>query len=122
MKKLMLVCCFLVGATMMTFAQGRQMRSPAEQAKMLQTRLKLTDDQTSKVTAIFTTQAAKRDSLMKVGADRSAMRPLRQEANTKIEALLTDDQKTEWKKMQEEMRARMGNRQGGNGGTPPPNK
>jgi protein CpxP len=122
MKKLMLVCCFVIGATAMSFAQGRQQKAPADRAKDLQTQLKLTDDQTTKVTAIYTAQAAKRDSLTKAGADRSAMRPLMQESNEKIQALLTDDQKAAWKKMQEEMRARMGNGggMGGGGGTPPP--
>ena len=96
-----------------------------DQAKALQTRLKLTDDQTAKATAIFTAQAAKRDSVMKASnGDRQAMmqamRPMRQETNAKIEALLTtDEQKAEYKKMQEEMRNRMGGG-GQGGGTPPP--
>jgi protein CpxP len=93
---------------------------PEDRAKAMQTSLKLTDDQTAKVTAIYTAMGAKRDSMMKAGADRTAMRPLNQEANTKIEALLNDEQKAAWKKQQEEMRARMGGGQGGGGGTPPP--
>jgi Spy/CpxP family protein refolding chaperone len=122
MKKLMLVCCFVIGATAMSFAQGggRQQRSPEEQAKALQAQLKLTDDQTAKVTAIYVTQAAKRDSMMKAGADRSAMRPLMQASNEKIQALLTDEQKEAYKKMMAERMSRMGGGQGGGGGTPPP--
>jgi Spy/CpxP family protein refolding chaperone len=124
MKKLMLVCCFVIGATAMSFAQGGGGRGPqkppAEQAKDLQASLKLTDDQTAKVAAIYTANAAKRDSMMKAGADRTAMRPLRQEATDKINAILTDEQKAAWKKQMDEMRARMGGGQGGGGGTPPP--
>ncbi|GAB3912540.1 Spy/CpxP family protein refolding chaperone [Mucilaginibacter boryungensis] len=120
MKKLMLVCCFVIGATVATFAQGGGMRrSPEEQAKALQTQLKLTDDQTAKITAIYATQAAKRDSMMKAGADRSAMRPLMQASNEKIQAILTDEQKDAYKKMMAERMSRMGG-QGGGGGTPPP--
>ncbi|MES2277960.1 MAG: Spy/CpxP family protein refolding chaperone [Bacteroidota bacterium] len=123
MKKLMLVCCFVIGATAMSFAQGGgrgPQKPPAEQAKDLQASLKLTDDQTAKVTAIYTANAAKRDSLTKAGADRAAMRPLRQEATDKINAILTADQKAAWKKQMDEMRAKMGGGQGGGGGTPPP--
>jgi len=119
MKKLLMVCCFVVSIVSLSKAQGRQQMAPADRAKQLQTQLKLTDDQTAKVTAIYVAQAAKRDSLMKAGADRQAMRPLMQASNEKIQALLTDDQKVAYKKMQEEMRARMGGGQGG-GGTPPP--
>ncbi|OCX53837.1 hypothetical protein BEL04_06005 [Mucilaginibacter sp. PPCGB 2223] len=120
MKKLLMVCCFVVSIVSLSKAQGRQQMAPADRAKQLQAQLKLTDDQTAKVTAIYVEQAAKRDSLMKAGADRQAMRPLMQAANEKIQALLTDDQKAAYKKMQEEMRARMGGGQGGGGGTPPP--
>jgi Spy/CpxP family protein refolding chaperone len=113
----------------MSFAQGggggRGMgMKPEDQAKMYQTSLKLTDDQTTKVTAILTVQAAKRDSLMKAAnGDMSSMRaafgPMREATNAKIKALLTDEQKAEFDKMQANMRQRGGG-QGGGGGTPPP--
>lgn len=129
MKKLILVGCFVLGATVASFAQGGggqggrggMNMKPEDRAKAMQASLKLTDDQTAKVTAIYTVMAAKRDSLTKAGADRAAMRPLNTEANAKIEALLNDEQKAAWKKQQEEMRSRMGGGgQGGGGGTPPP--
>jgi protein CpxP len=127
MKKLILVGCFVLGAVTMSFAQGRQQRSPEEQAKGLQTQLKLTDDQTTKITAIYATQATKRDSLMKAAnGDRQAMmsafRPMQEATNAKIQALLTDEQKDAYKKMMAERmnRGGGGGGQGGGGGTPPP--
>lgn len=117
-----MVCCFVVSMVSLSKAQGggggRQQMSPEDRAKQMQASLKLTDDQTTKVVAIYKEQAAKRDSMMKAGADRQAMRPLMQASNEKIQAILTAEQKEAWKKQQEEMRARMGG--GGGGGTPPP--
>ena len=106
-------------------------RSPAEQAKQLQTQLNLSDDQTAKVTAIYTAQAAKRDSVMKAAnGDRSAMRsammPLMKATNDQIKSILTDDQKKAYDKMLEERMQRMRNMGGGmggggnGGGNPPP--
>lgn len=122
----MLVCCFVIGAVAMSFAQGGggqggrgMMAKPEDRAKQLQTQLKLTDDQTAKVTAIYTAQAAKMDSLMKSGSqDRSAFRPMMEATNAKIKALLTDEQKTEFDKVAAMRGGRGG--QGGSGGTPPP--
>lgn len=60
MKKLLLMCCFLIGISAVSRAQGGGMRkSPEERAKDLQTQLKLSDDQTTKVTAIYKEQATK---------------------------------------------------------------
>ena len=92
--------------------------SPADRAKALQTQLKLTDDQTAKVTAIYTAQATKMDSVRTAAnGDRDAMRagmgPIRTSTNTQIKAILTPDQATAFQKMQDDMRARM---QGGGGG------
>jgi hypothetical protein len=52
----------------------------------------------------------------------SKMMKVRTDTDTKINAVLTDDQKTEYAKMQAEMRQRMGGGPGGggNGGPPPP--
>lgn len=128
MKKLMLVCGLVIGAVTMSFAQGGgggMRMKPEDQAKRLQTQLKLTDDQTTKVTAIYAAQATKMDSLMKAAnGDFSSMRttmgPMREATNAKIKALLTDEQKTEFDKVQAAMRNRMGGGGGQGGGTPPP--
>jgi protein CpxP len=120
MKKFLLICCFLVGITAVSRAQGGgQRRTPEEQAKQLQTQLKLTDDQTTKITAIFQAQATKRDSIRTAAnGDRQAMMqgmmPLMQDTNNKIKAVLTPDQATAYDKMVQERMERM--RNGGGGG------
>ncbi|HEX3384600.1 MAG TPA: hypothetical protein VHS53_05400 [Mucilaginibacter sp.] len=120
MKKLLVMCCILLGFAAVSRAQGGggQRMSPEDRAKQLQTALKLTDDQTAKVTAIYKTQATKMDSIRTAAngdrdAMRSAMMPLMQSTNTQIKAILTPDQATAYQKMMDERRARM---QGGGGG------
>ena len=121
MKKFLVMCCILLGFAAVSRAQGGggMRMSPEDRSKQMQTQLKLTDDQTAKVTAVFKTQAAKMDSIRTAAngdrdAMRSAMMPLRQATTTQIMAILTPDQQTAYKKMQDEMRARM--QQGGGGG------
>jgi protein CpxP len=119
MRKFLLMCCFLVGITAICRAQGGGMRmSPEDRAKQMQTQLKLTDDQTAKITTIFKTQATKMDSIRTAtNGDRSAMRtamgPLRTASNDQIKAILTPDQAAAYQKMMDDMRAKM---QGGGGG------
>ena len=121
MKKFLLICCFLVGITAVSRAQGGgQRRTPEEQAKQLQTQLKLTDDQTTKITTIFQAQATKRDSIRTASnGDRQAMMqammPLMQDTNSKIKAILTPDQATAYDKIVQERMQRM--RNGGGGGS-----
>ncbi|WP_295652175.1 hypothetical protein [uncultured Mucilaginibacter sp.] len=131
MKKLLLVCCLLVSIVSLSKAQGgggggRGMGggTPDEQLKRIQTAVPtLTADQSKKILAIYTASAATRDSLMKAGADRSAMRPMMQAQQAKVQAVLTDDQKAVYTKYMADMRAKMqqgGGGMGGGGGTPPP--
>ena len=115
MRKFFLMCCILLGITAVSRAQGGgQRRTPEERAKMLQTQLKLTDDQTAKVTAIYKAQTVRIDSLRNAGGDRSAFMPIIQATNEKIKAVLTPDQAAAYQKMMDERRARM--QQGGGGG------
>ena len=114
MKKILLMCCFLLGISAVSRAQGGQRMSPAERAKQLQTQLSLNDDQTAKITAIYQTMATKMDSVRNAGGDFSAMRPMMQASNDKIKALLTPEQATAYQKILDERRARMQN--GGGGG------
>lgn len=120
MRKILLTCCLILGIAAASHAQGRMQRmSPEDRAKQLQTQLKLTDDQTAKVTAIYKVQASKMDSIRTAAnGDRDAMRSgmmtLRQSTTTQIKALLTPDQAAAYDKMQADMRARM--QQGGGGG------
>jgi len=122
MKKLMLMCCFLIGFTAITRAQGGGggMRMSAEdRAKQLQTQLKLTDDQTAKITDIYKAQRTKMDSIRTASngdrdAMRSAMMPLMKTTNDQVKAILTPDQAAAFDKMQQERMQRM--QQGGGGG------
>lgn len=122
MKKLMLICCFLLGFTAITRAQGGGMRmSPEDRAKQLQTQLKLTDDQTAKITTIYKTQRAKMDSIRNSAngdrdAMRSAMMPLMKSTNDQVKAVLTTDQAAQYDKMMEERMQRFRNGGGGSGG------
>jgi len=123
-----MVVCFVVSMVSLSKAQGgggggRGMgRTPEDQLKNIQTAVPtLTADQSAKLLVIFKASAATRDSLMKAGADRSAMRPMMQAQQTKVQAVLTDDQKAVYKKYMEDMRAKMQQGgMGGGGGTPPP--
>jgi len=122
MKKFLLMCCFLIGITAVCRAQGGGMRrSPEEQAKNLQTQLKLTDDQTTKITAIYKDQATKRDSIRTAAngdrdAMRSAMMPLIKSTSDKVKAILTPEQATAYDKMMQERMDRMRNGGGDGGG------
>lgn len=122
MKKLVLVCSFLIGISAVSFAQGggRQRQTPAEQVGRLKTALSLTDDQVTKATAIYTAQAKSRDSIMTASnGDRAASRPaqaaLRTATAAKIKAILTPEQAATFQKQQDEMAARRQNGGGGGG-------
>ena len=127
MKKLLIICGLLF--SMVTFASaqggGRQMGTPEERATkattMLMEKLTLTADQQTKVKAILldqNTQVAK--AREEAGDDRQAARAkmmkIMEDNNTKINALLTDDQKKAYTTYLEERKAAMQNRGGGQGG------
>ena len=121
MKKLLLMCCILLGITAVSRAQGgggggRPRMTPEQQTAALKTSLALTDDQATKVMAIYTAQAKTTDSLRTAGADRQAMMGVRAATMAKVNAILTADQQAAWKKAQEEMRAKMQQGGGGMGG------
>ncbi|RFZ84576.1 hypothetical protein DYU05_02880 [Mucilaginibacter terrenus] len=115
MKKLMLICCFLVGITAVSRAQGGMRMTAADRVKAMKESLKLTDDQVTKITAIYEGQTKQMDSLRNAGADRSAFRPMMQATNDKVKAVLTAEQAAAWQKEMDERRARMQN----GGGAPP---
>lgn len=125
-----MVCCFVVSIVSLSKAQGGGgggrggARTPEDQLKQIQAAVPtLTADQSTKLMAIYKAGAATRDSLMKAGADRTAMRPMMQAQQAKVQAVLTDDQKAVYTKYMADMRAKMqqgGGGMGGGGGTPPP--
>ncbi|OGV26647.1 MAG: hypothetical protein A3J84_03905 [Ignavibacteria bacterium RIFOXYA2_FULL_37_17] len=102
---------FLFGFTAQSFSQGMGGMNPQErikqQLKTYKERLKLTDAQFKKVDTILNNQMNEIQKLRdNSGGDRESMREgmmsLREKTNKKIEALLNDTQKAEFKKIQEE--------------------
>ena len=91
MKKIMMICLFLLGISAVSFAQGRQRMSTADRVKAMKESLKLSDDQVTKITAIYDAQTKSMDSLRNAGGDRAAMRPMMQATNDKVKAILTPE-------------------------------
>jgi hypothetical protein len=120
MKKLLFVCAFVLGVSAVSFAQGRQQQTPAQQVDRLKTQIAgLSDDQATKATAIFTAAAASRDSLMKASngdfqSARPAFMKMQETTNAKIKAILTADQATAYQKVLDDRAAAMKARQQGN--------
>ena len=88
-----------------TFAQQQRL-TPQERAKALTERLNLTKDQASQIEQIYV-QA--QDQMKKMSTDgkpdRSAMRKMMQDTQTKVINVLNDKQKAEFQKMQDERRS-----------------
>lgn len=113
---------FLIGFTSQSFSQGMGGMSPQERMKQQLTtykeRLKLSDEQYKKIETILTEQTAEMQKMRDANTGdmqsmREAFMTMREKTNKKIEALLTDEQKPEWKKIQDEAAARRA--QGGPG-------
>ena len=127
MKKVFMICALLFSVITFANAQGggRPQGTPEERAKrmvdQLTEKLKLTDDQKTKVTALYVEQgAAQTKARETAGEDREAMRAsmtkIQGETEKKVEALLTDDQKKAYTAYKEERKAAMQNRGGGPAG------
>jgi len=129
MKKLMMICGLMLGiagfanAQQQGGGQGRMMMKPEDRVKQLDEKLKLSDDQKTKLTAVFTEQAETMKKMREEmqGGDRDAMREkmqkMRADNDAKVNAVLTDDQKKTYETWQKEQRAEMEKRrQGGQGG------
>ncbi len=122
-----MICGLMLGIA--GFAQAQQgggqgrgvmMMKPEERVKQLDEKLKLSDDQKTKLTTVFTEQAEAMKKMREEmqGADRDAMREkmqkFRADNDTKVSAVLTDDQKKTYEAWQKEQRAEMQKRmQGG---------
>ncbi|MEJ5960704.1 hypothetical protein [Pedobacter immunditicola] len=125
MKKLLMICGLLFGVVTLTNAQdgGRKMMSPEERAKKqterLAEKLKLSEEQKSKVLAIYTEQAnAMNKDVQAEMADRKAkhaeMKAAREANEAKVEAILTADQKKAYAELKAERKAAM-EKHGGRG-------
>ncbi len=122
MKKLLIICGLLFSVVTFASAQGQggnRGGTPEERIKrstdQLVEKLKLTDEQKTKATAIFTAQVAAqtkmREEMQGGGGDMTAMREkmtkMTTEVQTKINEILTDDQKKAYKVMLDEQKAEM---------------
>jgi protein CpxP len=97
MRKFILICLFVTGISAVGFAQGGGSQTAADKAAALKTSLALNDDQTGKITTIYTAQNKSMDSLRKldngdVGAMMKKMMPVIMATNDKIKAVLTPGQ------------------------------
>jgi periplasmic protein CpxP/Spy len=116
MKKILLICCLFIGIAATGYAQTNNAASPdpVVKAKGLQKQLKLSDDQTSKIAAIYKESAQKFD---KIKADEHgntnkmvvAIRPLRTATIKKIKGVLTPGQAVKYDKLIKDVHS------GGNG-------
>lgn len=105
----------MLTVTMNSFAQrgGNPQERLKKTLEDYKTRLKLSDTQFGKIDTILTEQMNAQMKLREKAGDdretiRASMMELREKTNKKIEALLTDEQKVEWKKIQEERAAQRG--------------
>ena len=112
-----MICGLLFG--MVAFAQAQQdgkpggrmgKMNPENRVKQLDEKLKLSDEQKTKLTTLFTEQAEAMKKAREEGQNgggREAMQKMRTENEQKINAILTADQQKAYKAMQEEQRAQM---------------
>ncbi len=93
--------------------QARRPRmDPNRQLKMMTKQLKLTSDQQNQILPILTArqtemQKLRDDSSVAPEDRRAKMMAIREDGETKIKALLNDDQKKTYEQMQQQMRERM---------------
>jgi len=104
MKKVLLVCCFLVGITMMGHAQTQIFTPdgkfvPEARAKHLQTLLKLSDVQTGKITGYYKVLLTQMDSVLKADGSVDDFGPLMAATKVKIKTVLTPEQNVGYEKM-----------------------
>jgi len=102
---------------------AHHMPSVDDQLNHLSSKLNLTDAQKPQVKTILQDQQDQMAQLMSNNSGsreetRSKMRDIHDKSNAKIRALLTDDQKATFDKMQSERRGHMGH--GGDQGSAPP--
>jgi len=127
-----LAVCGAALSTMPLLAQGggggqRGGMSPEAQKAQMDAMVKavgLTPDQVTKVTAINADAQKQQQALRDSGGDPADMRPkmmaIRTDTQTKIKALLTDDQKPKYDEFMASQRPMGGGRGPGGGGAPPP--
>jgi Spy/CpxP family protein refolding chaperone len=108
----------LLAVTSMAFAQnanagnGGQRRGGSVQQRVdrMATELNLTDDQKTKVTTLFESQAKKRQELQNLAPEdrREKARAMMQETNKKLKEILTPEQIKKWQEIRSQGRQRQG--------------
>jgi periplasmic protein CpxP/Spy len=94
-------------------AQAQRIRmSPEEQAKALKDSLSLTDDQTTKITTILKDAREEATTFMSQNKDdrdamRSSMQASQKKTDTKIKAVLTEEQAKKYEALTKARRSRM---------------
>ncbi|HEY7305196.1 MAG TPA: hypothetical protein VH601_13825 [Bryobacteraceae bacterium] len=91
---------------------GRRQMDPDRQVKMLAKRLNLTEDQQNKILPILTDQQQQMksifsDSSLSQQDRRAKMQTVREDSDTKIKAVLNDNQKQIFDQMQQQRKERM---------------
>lgn len=102
---------------------GGMRMTPEQRVANLDKAVGLTDDQKTKITAIYTEDQKKMQDLFQSQDPdmRTKMQAMRADENTKIKALLTDDQKPKYDAYLASMpQGRRGGGGNGGGSTPPP--
>nr|WP_121274134.1 hypothetical protein [Pedobacter schmidteae] len=126
MKKVLIICGLLF--SVITFAKAqdgnRKMQTPEERAQkmaeQLTKKLSLSEDQKTKVTAIYLDQAAAMKKVREEGkGDRAGMmakmKTANEESDAKVNALLNDDQKKAFEAWKAERAENMKKRMEGRG-------
>jgi len=98
-RKLSLIALVIMFATVSLMAQTTKL-DPKEKAAELKAKLTLTDDQTAKVTQIYSDLNAKiEEQKTAKGTAKVTVKALKAEAEKEIEGVLTAAQKMEYEKM-----------------------
>jgi Spy/CpxP family protein refolding chaperone len=118
-----LLACTTIASAQDTPKQGKKGRGPTVEQRVdrLNQEVTLTDDQKTKVTALYEDENKKmRELRQDTSLDQQARRDkaveMRKETDKKMKDILKPDQFAKYQKMQEEMRQRKG--QGGGGAAP----
>ena len=110
---------------------GHRGGNPERELQQLTERLQLTTDQQTQVKSLLAERRQKVEELRKTSSSgdasaqaaspsREQMEAIRNDTDTKISALLNEDQKAKFAAWQQERKARMERRQGPGGDNPPP--
>ncbi len=106
MKRILLICCLLIGTIAASQAQTKMAGAadPVAKAKGLQKELKLTDEQTTKIAAVYKSSSEKFEKINleehgNTNKMTSRIAPLRAETIKKIKSVLTPAQTVKYDKL-----------------------